>query len=153
VGAALEALQIERPDEFAQLSQHLYTWAPLHYALSNAATCITAADLDVMREYAALVEDELVRERVLALITGEFERTCRMLERVYRGTLAERRPNINGTVQIRKAPLFVLHRQQIALLRRWRAARGRGHEGVAAALLSSLLLTVNAIASGLGATG
>ena len=61
VGSALEALQAERPDEFAGLSQHLYTWAPLHYALSNAATCIAAADLDVMRAYACLVEDEACR--------------------------------------------------------------------------------------------
>jgi phosphoenolpyruvate carboxylase len=153
VGAALEALQIERPDEFAQLSLHLYTWAPLHYALSNAATCIAAADLEVMHEYAALVEDERCREEILALITDEFERTRLMLERIYRGTLAERRPNIHGTVQMRKEPLRVLHGQQIALRRQWRADRARGDEKAVTALLSSLLLTVNAIASGLGATG
>ena len=76
-----------------------------------------------------------------------------MLERIYRGTLAERRPNIHGTVQMRKEPLRVLHRQQIALLREWRDARALGDGEAAATLLPSLLLTVNAIASGLGATG
>jgi phosphoenolpyruvate carboxylase len=153
VGSALEALQVQRPEEFAQLSLHLYTWAPLHYALSNAATCVAAADLDVMRAYAALVENEACREELFTQIAGELNRTSLMLERIYRGTLAERRPNIHGTVQMRKEPLRVLHRQQVALLREWRSAHRLGEDEAAAALLPSLLLTVNAIASGLGATG
>jgi phosphoenolpyruvate carboxylase len=54
---------------------------------------------------------------------------------------------------VRRDPLRVLHRQQIALLREWRGMRQRGDDDGAAALLPGLLLTVNAIASGLGATG
>jgi phosphoenolpyruvate carboxylase len=153
VGSALEQLEAECTDEFAQLSSHLYTWAPLHYALSNAATCIAAADLDVMRAYAALVADDAGRTRILAQITEEFDRTTRMIERVYQGTLAERRPNIHATVQMRKEPLRALHEQQIALLREWREARRCNDDTAAVALLPALLLTVNAIASGLGATG
>jgi phosphoenolpyruvate carboxylase len=153
VGSALERLSAECPRQFALISPHLYTWAPLHYALSNAATCLAAADLDVMREYALLVEDAALRDRVLAQITDEFERTTRMLEQIYGGALAERRPNIDASLRVRRHPLRVLHRQQIALLREWRSLRHRGeHEG-AAAILPGLLLTVNAIASGLGATG
>jgi phosphoenolpyruvate carboxylase len=125
----------------------------LHYALSNAATCLAAADLEVMHEYAALVEDAAVRDQCLGLITAEFERTSRMLERVYGGTLAERRPNIEASLRVRRQPLRVLHRQQIALLGEWRGLRQRGDEEGASALLPGLLLTVNAIASGLGATG
>ena len=76
-----------------------------------------------------------------------------MLEQVYGGTLAERRPNIHGMVQMRREALRVLHRQQIALLRQWRGMRQRNDDEEAATLLPQLLLTVNAIASGLGATG
>jgi phosphoenolpyruvate carboxylase len=153
VGAALEALHEERPDQFAQLSQHLQTWAPVHYALSNAATCVAASDPEMMLEYAALVEDAAVRSRMMELITGELARTTRMLERIYGGPLAERRPNIYLSLQMRKDPLRVLHRQQIALLGEWRPLRAQGDADGAAALLPPLLLTVNAIASGLGATG
>jgi phosphoenolpyruvate carboxylase len=39
------------------------------------------------------------------------------------------------------------------LLREWRGMRQRGDADGAAALLPGLLLTVNAIAGGLGATG
>ena len=153
VGSALEALLADRPREFAELSQHLYTWAPLHYVLSNAATCLAAADVDLMREYAALVEDERVRHRVFGAIAAEFDCTHRMLERIYGGPLAERRPNIHASLQMRTPALRVLHREQIALLREWRGLRAACDHSNAGALLPQLLLTVNAIASGLGATG
>ena len=106
-----------------------------------------------MRAYAALVEDPACRARILDQVTEEFDRTSRMREQVYRGNLAERRPNIHAAVQMRKEPLRVLHRQQIALLGEWRRARRLGDREAVAALLPALLLTVNAIASGLGATG
>jgi phosphoenolpyruvate carboxylase len=153
VGSALDRLLAEHPRQFALLSSHLYTWAPLHYALSNAATCLAAADPDVMSEYAMLVEDAAVRDRFLPQIIEEFERTSRMLEQVYGGSLARRRPNIEASLRVRRRPLRVLHRQQVALLRDWRGMRQRGDDAGAAALLPGLLLTVNAIASGLGATG
>jgi phosphoenolpyruvate carboxylase len=153
VGSALERLLAEHSQQFALLSTHLYTWAPLHYALSNAATCLAAADPDVMTEYAMLVQDAALRDQFLAQITEELERTSRMLERIYGGTLADRRPNIDASLRLRRQPLRVLHRQQIALLREWRALRQHGDDDGAAALLPGLLLTVNAIASGLGATG
>jgi phosphoenolpyruvate carboxylase len=153
VGSALDRLLEEHPRQFALLSSHLYTWAPLHYALSNAATCLAAADPDVMSEYAMLVEDAAVREQFLTRIIEELERTSRMLEQIYGGRLADRRPNIDASLRVRRQPLRVLHRQQVALLRDWRSMRQRGDEDGAAALLPGLLLTVNAIASGLGATG
>jgi phosphoenolpyruvate carboxylase len=153
VGSALERLLAEHPEQFAMLSPHLLTWAPLHYALSNAATCVAAADETVMNEYAALVESAALRRDFLSRITAELERTTRMLERIYGGTLAERRPNIDASLVVRREPLRVLHRQQVGLLRDWRALRRAGDHERAAALLPGLLLTVNAIASGLGATG
>jgi phosphoenolpyruvate carboxylase len=153
VGSALEALHTERPAEFAGLVAQLYSWAPLHYALSNAATSIAAADRRVMRAYAGLVEDDACRAEIFEEITSEFGRTSRMLEQVYRGSLAERRPNIHAALQMRSAPLRLLHDQQIALLREWRQARRSGGLAAAEALLRPLLLTINAIAAGLGATG
>ena len=47
----------------------------------------------------------------------------------------------------------MLHRHQIELIRRWRALVAEGDDTAAAALLPSLLMTVNAIAGGLGSTG
>jgi phosphoenolpyruvate carboxylase len=153
VGSALEALSAQHPEQFAYIQRYLYTWAPLHYLLSNVATSLAAADSEVMRHYAMCVEDPDLRERVFGKITEEFARTRSMLEQVYGGPLADRRPNISGMVHMRKEALRVLHRQQLTLLRQWRELRRQGAVEEAEALLPHLLLTVNAIASGLGTTG
>jgi phosphoenolpyruvate carboxylase len=153
MGSALEALYAQRPEQFASIQHYLYIWPPLHYVLSNAATSIAAADMEIMWNYAMLVEDSDLRERIFSKITAEFARTRQMLEQVYGGTLAERRPNIHGMLQMRGEALRVLHRQQIALLRQWRGVRRQSANKEAEALLPRLLLTVNAIASGLGTTG
>jgi phosphoenolpyruvate carboxylase len=151
VGSALAALSGEMPGAIDDVSRHLTTWAPLHYALSNSATSIAAADADVMREYAALVDDGAIRDGVFDVIAAELELTRRMLERVYGAELGERRPGIRDSLEMRRAPLRVLHREQIALLREWRRLRSSGEHDTS--LLNELLVTVNAIAGALGATG
>ncbi len=153
VGSALMALQEQHPDQFARLTPHLYSWAPLHYVLSNAATCAEAADIEVMGAYAGLVEDASLRSRIWEPIVAELRRTRLALERIYGGPLSERRPNIHGSLQRRWPALRVLHQQQIELLRDWRHLRSSGAADLAAERLPHLLLTVNAIASGLGTTG
>lgn len=153
VGTALEQLRRETPDEFAAVKHHLLTWAPLHYAMSNAATSIATVDLDVVREYANLVQDEKVRDDVMKLILSEYERTLHALEELYGGSLDERRPNWFAMQQMRRDGLRTLHRQQITLLREWRALNQAGDTAKAESLLTHLLLTVNSLAAGLGSTG
>ena len=153
VGSALEALQANDPQTFAAVREHLLAWTPLHYILSNAATSIAAVDTEVMQSYAALVDDTTIRERVLTRILGEYERTQQMLEILYGGPLDEHRPNVHGMMQIRREGLHRLHEQQLALLRRWRDLQQQGATAEADQLLHHLLLTVNALATGLGSTG
>lgn len=153
VGYALEQLKQQSPQSFAALGEHLYTWAPLHYVLSNAATSVALTDPLVMRGYAGLVEDAALRARFMEPIEAELGRTRALLEQLYGGPLSERRPNIHGLIELRQESLRRLHAQQLELLLRWRAARRDGHEESAKRLLPQMLLTVNAIANGLGATG
>jgi phosphoenolpyruvate carboxylase len=86
-------------------------------------------------------------------IEAELNRTTQMIERIYGGPLAERRPNIQWMMQLRANGLRVLHRQQISLLKMWRSYNKMGQPQSAESLVPQLLLTVNAIASGLGTTG
>ncbi|MGQ9926330.1 MAG: phosphoenolpyruvate carboxylase [Chloroflexaceae bacterium] len=151
VGSALEHLHQSDPATFATLQQHFLGWAPLHYIFSNAATSVASADPEVMGWYADLVGDAALREAMLGRILAEYRRTLAMLERLYDGPLAERRPNIFSMIEARNPGLRILHRQQIELLREWRARRSRGEDDTA--LLPRLLLTINAIANGLGSTG
>lgn len=152
VGSALAELQRADPAAFADLGRHLIGWAPLHYILSNAATSVAIADPEVMGWYAELVDDAGLRAGMLRRILAEHEQTCAMLEEVYGGPLADRRPNIQAMAQVRAPALRALHRQQVDLLRRWRTRKAQG-DPAAGELLPQLLLTINAIAGGLGSTG
>jgi len=100
----------------------------------------------VMAHYADLVADAALRERLMALIAAELRRTRHVLEVIYGGPLSEKRPNVAQEIALRQPLLAQLHAEQIKLLRAWRADRSE-------ALLTQLLLTVNAIANGLGTTG
>ncbi|GAB4426991.1 MAG: phosphoenolpyruvate carboxylase [Anaerolineae bacterium] len=149
VGTALEWLLTTEPATFETVREQNFVWSPLHYIISNAATSIATADLDIMRAYAAMVEDEAIRRRVMTLIEAEHQRTRQMLEKIYDGPLSERRPNVHQLLLLRQQGLRLLHQQQIELLKQWRASSEAERE----ALVPQLLLTVNAIASGLRTTG
>ena len=57
------------------------------------------------------------------------------------------------TIRLRDSGLRALHTFQVDVLRQWRAHRAEGDDAAAEALLPRVLLSVNAIASGLRTTG
>ena len=139
--------------EITQLADHTRTWPFLHYVLTNIESSIASSDAELMRAYADLVEDRALRDRILSLILTEWELTKTMLEKMRGGAMAARRPRMHKTLEIRAQALRILHFQEIALLRRWRSLRKSGDEAAAEKLLPDLLLSINAIASGLRTTG
>jgi phosphoenolpyruvate carboxylase len=150
LGSALEWLETDDPEAFADLLGAVFDWPALHYIVSNSATSVVTADTAIMREYAALVPDATVRDAVLDRIVDEHARTVGYLQRIYQGPLAERRPNVEAILAPRRAGLAALHRHQIEQLAGWRRHRG---DGEAEEMVPPLLVTVNAIAAGLGMTG
>jgi phosphoenolpyruvate carboxylase len=99
------------------------------------------------------VPDEEVRTRFMNLILGEHRRTRLILEDLFQGPFDVRRPRLAYTLNIREEPLLVLHRQQVALLREWRRKLQEGQAEAADNMLSDLMVSVNALASGLRTTG
>ena len=107
-------------------------------------------DLDIAREYAGLVADPGVREAIFPLIEDEYRRTVNAILRVTSGrTIAERFPQYQQRVARRLPTLAQVNRQQIDLLRRYRATSGREQEEQ----LAPLLLSINCVAAGFGTTG
>jgi phosphoenolpyruvate carboxylase len=152
VGSALEELMMHDAPAFDVLCRHAPTWPPLRYLLMNVSTSVLQADLALMREYAQLVEDEGIRERVFEAIAAEFDRTRRMVETVFGADLLARRPRLARVLELRQRGLEMLHRRQIELLRRWRSEE-RSEDAASDPTFIELLVTVNAIASGLRTTG
>lgn len=160
VGAALESLRNEDPQSFDRLRHGVQErgdtgWPLALYVLTNVEAMLLAADETIMSWYAGLVEDAATREGLMKQITGELSLARRMVEAVFGSPTADRRPRLQRSQQWREAPLRDLHARQVWLLRTWRGRNAvlSGPPPEPDDLLAELLLTINAIASGLRTTG
>jgi len=147
LGTAFARICGEDEARWKMFSSAAKKWPFFSNLLHNVEFSVVAASAELMKEYAGLVEDEAIRLGVLGKILSEFDVTRSVLEKLFSRERANRRPRLARAVEVRRHALDWLHREQIRLLREWRAA-GRTEE-----LLPELLVTVNAIASGLKTTG
>ncbi len=103
-------------------------------------------DLDIARDYAGLVADDWCRAEILSLVAEEYHRTVAAIQRIVGpGGVARRFPQFRQRLERRLPVLDQVNRQQVELLRRYRA----GQEDA----LAPLLLSINCIAAGFGTTG
>lgn len=152
-GSALERLKQEEPAGWDQIKAKLPTHPFLRYVLANIESSIVSANADWMREYAGLVPDAAVRGQFLSLILAEYERTRDVLTDLFDGSFEARRPRMAFTLAIREQPLTMLHKQQLSLLRLWREKVASGDAEAAEAIIPDILVSINAVASGLRTTG
>lgn len=148
-GTALSRMKEENPAGFAQIKGGLKTSPFLRYVLTNLESSLVSANENIMQGYASLVQDEVVRDRFMGVILEEFHRTREMMTELFEGTFQARRPRLAYTMEIRERALEQLHRHQIKLLADWRSLSGEAAE----ARLPELLISINALASGLRTTG
>jgi phosphoenolpyruvate carboxylase len=119
--------------------------------LDELEKTLVLVDLSIARDYADLVADETARRIVFSMVEREYQLTRDMVLRIsgdeevaqrfaqYRARLDQRLPTINE-----------VNREQVELLRRFRSAED---ELTKEQYKSALLLSINCIAAGLGATG
>lgn len=148
VGSGLAQLESEQPDAYAFISTKLQSDSFLRYLFYNVESSLASADAKWMNAYIDLVQEEDVREAFRKDIFAEFALTNQKLGELFLRPLPERRPRFCKTLQLRDAPLDALHAEQIALLKQLRQGSEPKTETV-----ESLLLVINAIASGLRTTG
>ena len=152
-GSALQQLKNDDSRNFETLVSALPGSAFLRYVLTNIESSLVSANTELMRAYMGLVQEETIRDRFLGAILTEFEATRSIIDELFSGTFEVRRPRLAYTLSIREEPLKVLHLQQIALVREWRKLLATGENDAADAMVSDLLISINAIASGLRTTG
>ena len=112
---------------------------------------LSYVDLELARQYAELVPDPTARDAIFPMIEEEYHRTVEAVLRISGGReLAERFPRFRRKLARRMPTLNQVSRQQIELLRRFRESGG---DRTQEEQLSALLLSINAIAAGFGATG
>lgn len=153
LGSALNRLRNEDPDSFSILKKYAVTFKPFRYIITNASSAIALTDTEIMKSYASLVKNREIAERYMNVILSEYEQTRTILEELYGEKLNERRPRMHQLIEFRSKRLYPLHQLQIEQLKKWRSLKESGNETEASGLLPEMLLVLNAIASGLGATG
>ncbi|HEU5169949.1 MAG TPA: phosphoenolpyruvate carboxylase [Gemmatimonadales bacterium] len=112
---------------------------------------LAQVDLSIAREFAVLHPDPGVRDAVFAMVEEEYERTVAAVLRVSEGrAVAERFPRFLRKLARRLPAINQASRMQVELLERYRAA---GSDEERSDALQALLLSINCVAAGFGATG
>jgi phosphoenolpyruvate carboxylase len=152
VGSGILTFLDIRGQRGATLLDRMFTESRLfRLIVDEVEKTLTYVDLDLAREYAELVPDASVRANILALVEEEYHRTIEAVLRISRGKeLAERYPRFRRRLARRLPTINQVTRQQIELLRRFRES---GSDKTQEEQLSALLLSINTIAAGFGATG
>jgi phosphoenolpyruvate carboxylase len=152
-GSALAKLRAEQPARYAELKAGLQHWSFLRYVLTNIESSIVSVNVELMQLYGSLVEEADLSARFMGVISAEYARTVEILEDLFDGPFSVRRPRLAYTLAMREQPLRVLHEQQVSLLREWRGHQAAGEMEAAEAMIPDLLISINAVASGLRTTG
>jgi phosphoenolpyruvate carboxylase len=153
VGSALARLKEEDPKGYDLLKEMYDTWPPLRYMLKNAATSVIAANRGMMRLYGSMITDKKLKNIFLKRILDEHLLAQKLLNELSNKKLTEGRPRLRKVIKLREEAIDLLHEQQVALLKEWRKKSADGDRKEADALLPQMLLSLNAIAAGLQATG
>jgi len=148
VGFALERFAKGDAGNCRLLQNLMNRFALFRELIDNVELGLAKADLSIARLYASLVTDDSVRERVLALVAEEFDRTTRVvLDLTGQRVLLEKNPVLARSIRLRNPYVDSMSLIQVELLRRKRA----GEEGDD--LNYALAATINGIAAGLRNTG
>jgi phosphoenolpyruvate carboxylase len=148
VGHALEQFLGRDNERLRLLQTMIERFAFFSDLIGNVEIGMAKADLTIARRYAALVNEEGIRERVFGMITEEFERTRRMILKVTgQPELLSGNRVLARSIRLRNPYVDPLSLIQVALLRRKR--EGEESEDLNYALAA----TINGIAAGLRNTG
>jgi len=121
--------------------------------IRNVEMALAKADFGIARQYASLVEDEALRNRVFATLETEFNLTHRMiLEITKQKSLLETNPVLNRSIRLRNPYVDPMSLIQVELICRKRTAAAKG-EPDSPELNRAISATINGISAGLRNTG
>lgn len=149
VGSAVEAFIAEHGDKGREQLRNLYLHSPFfQVALDNLEMVLSKSDMTIAAEYAQLVSDRALSERIFGMIRSEWEKT-RDAFRLISGEeeLLAHNPTLARSLNSRLPFLDALNFIQLELLRQLRE-RGED-EGT----LYAVHQTINGVAAGLRNTG
>lgn len=153
IGSTLEKLKEEKPMDYERFKTALKDDSFIRYFVTNVDTSLARSSMNIMEDYAELVDNVGIRNKFLQLFKKELALTEMHLSALLINSLEERRPRHYYSNLLRNSLIEDLHQSQISLLKTWRRQVKNEDSQQSEKTLVSLLLTVNAIASATGQTG
>ncbi|HEU4587753.1 MAG TPA: phosphoenolpyruvate carboxylase [Gemmatimonadales bacterium] len=152
IGAGIETFLDVRGARGEALLQRMFNDSRLfRLIIDEVEKTLAQVDLDMARAFAGLHPDAEVRDTIFGMIEEEYRRSVAAVLRVSGGrALAERFPRFLRKLARRMPTINQAGRLQIELLARYRAAES---EEERSETLQQLLLSINCVAAGFGATG
>lgn len=152
VGSGLKAFLDARGDRGLELLRWMFEDSRLfRLILDEVEKMLALVDLSIARQYASLVADEAVRDKIFKMIEDEHALTRDMVLRVTGDReLTERFKEYAARLTHRLSVINEVNREQVELLRRFRSAQDETEKE---AVKVPLLISISCIAAGLGATG
>ncbi|UHA71745.1 phosphoenolpyruvate carboxylase [Paenibacillus sp. 481] len=140
-------------EENMQTLRHMYEHFPFFRSMiDNLQMALAKADLLIAKEYAGMIKDDAISERIFNLIDTEYKLTSEMILRITgQDEILDNVPVIQESIKLRNPYVDPLSYMQVQLLTELRALREAGEDDPV--LLREVLLTINGIASGLRNTG
>ena len=148
VGTAFERFAARGEAERALLHEMMRGFPFFRDLVRNVEIGMAKADFAIAARYAQLVEDEVLRSRVFAMLRDEFERARHaILDVTGQRELLEQNPVLARSIRLRNPYVDPLSLIQVSLLRRKRAGES------SPAMDYAIAATINGISAGLRNTG
>jgi phosphoenolpyruvate carboxylase len=153
--AAGTALQqyVQGDEKRLQTLRDMYAQFPFFASLiDNLQMALAKADLLIAKEYAGMIQDTAIRDRIFTQIEEEYARTSSLILQITgQDEILDNVPVIQESIRLRNPYVDPLSYMQVQLLTELRTLRAKGEDDPE--LLREVLLTINGIAAGLRNTG
>ncbi|WP_274364699.1 phosphoenolpyruvate carboxylase [Paenibacillus thermotolerans] len=151
-GTGLKSFAMSIPNGMETLKEMYENWSFFQGLIDNLQMALAKADLLISKEYAGMIKDETVRNRIFGEIEKEYNLTSEMILQITgQEEILDNVPIIQESIRLRNPYVDPLSYLQVKLLSELRAIRGRGEDDPE--LLREVLMTINGIAAGLRNTG
>lgn len=151
-GTAFREYIGDDPAKLKNLQQMFVEFPFFRTLIDNLQMALAKADLLIAKQYADMVSDKVVRDRIFGLIEDEFKLTSELILKITgQEEILDNVPVIQESIRLRNPYVDPLSYLQVQLLKELRDARL--HEADDTELLREVLLTINGIAGGLRNTG
>ncbi|SFT12672.1 phosphoenolpyruvate carboxylase [Paenibacillus sp. BC26] len=121
--------------------------------IDNLQMALAKADLQIAKEYAGMISDTTIRDRIFTQIEEEYAMTSSFILQITgQADILDNVPVIQESIRLRNPYVDPLSYMQVQLLKELREKRANG-EADDPELLREVLLTINGIAAGLRNTG